>query len=216
MELINSLIIPALWETLYMVSVSSLFSVLVGIVLGIILYVTATGNILENPVVYFTLDTVVNFGRSIPFIILIVSIIPFTTWLVGTFIGSTATIIPLTIAAIPFVARVMENAFKELDYGVIEAAMSFGASKWEIIFKVLLPETSHSIVHGITLTVINIIGYSAMAGAVGGGGLGDVAIRYGFQRWESDVMLICVVIIVFLVMSVQFVGTTIGNNLNKR
>ncbi len=162
------------------------------------------------------LNLLVNIGRSIPFVILILAVFPLSKFIVGTTIGATATIVPLTIASIPFVARVIENALSELDKGIIEAAMSFGASNFEIVFKVLLPETAPSIANGITLTIISIIGYSAMAGYVGGGGLGDVAIRYGFIRYRYDILYTTIVIMVILVQIVQIIGNIVAAKLDKR
>ncbi|NMB01823.1 MAG: ABC transporter permease, partial [Firmicutes bacterium] len=174
---ILSLFPNSIWETIYMVAFSSLFSVLMGLPIGIILVVTKKGNIRENIVVNNILNTVINITRSVPFLILMIVLFPLTRLIVGKTIGTTATIIPLSIAAAPFVARLIESALLEVDPGVIEAAQSMGANSKEIIIKVLLPEALPSIVLGITITIINLIGYSAMAGAIGGGGLGDLAIR---------------------------------------
>lgn len=212
----EKLIIPATKQTLYMVSLSSLFAIVFGLAMGILLYISAKDGIKPMPILYNVLSIIVNIGRSIPFIILIIAVFPLSKLLVGTIIGPKATIVPLTIASIPFVARVIENALLELDKGVIEAAMSFGASNTEIIFKVLIPETAPSIVNGITLTIISIIGYSAMAGYVGGGGLGDVAIRYGFMRYDYEVLYITIIIMVILVQIVQILGNFISNKLDKR
>lgn len=161
------------------------------------------------------LGVIVNATRSTPFIILMVAIIPLTRMLVGSSIGTTAAIVPLTISAAPFIARVIESSLLEIDHGVIEAAQSMGASPMQIIYKVLLPESLHSIVLGITLAVIALIGYSAMAGVLGGGGLGDLAIRYGYQRFQPDVMIVTVVILILMVQLIQFIGDTLSKKLNK-
>lgn len=210
------LLAKSLWETTYMVAVSGFISALLGIPLGIILVTTNKGHILENTSLNRVLGAVVNATRSTPFIILMVAIIPVTRLLVGTSIGTNAAIVPLSIAAIPFVARIVESALKEVDYGVIEAAQAMGASPREIITKVLIPEALPAIVLGLTLTIISLIGYSAMAGAIGGGGLGDLAIRYGYQRFRADIMLITVVILIAQVQIVQSTGDYISNRLNKK
>lgn len=210
------LLVKSLWETTYMVAVSGFISALLGIPLGIILVTTNKGHILENASVNRVLGAIVNATRSTPFIILMVAIIPVTRLLVGTSIGTNAAIVPLSIAAIPFVARIVESALKEVDYGVIEAAQAMGASPREIITKVLIPEALPAIVLGLTLTIISLIGYSAMAGAIGGGGLGDLAIRYGYQRFRADIMLITVVILIAQVQIVQSTGDYLSNRLNKK
>lgn len=210
------LMTKALWETCYMVALSTLVSSFIGIPLGVILSVTDKKNILENLPINRALGSIVNATRSTPFIILMVAIIPFTRVLVGTSIGTIAAIVPLSIAAIPFVARVTEGALKEVDGGVIEAAQAMGASPMQIIAKVLLPEAMSSIILGLTLTVINLIGYSAMAGAVGGGGLGDLAVRYGYQRFKVDVMVITVIVMIVLVQAVQMMGDYLSSKLNYK
>lgn len=211
-----ALLFKSLWETTYMVAVSSLISALVGIPLGIILVTTDKRHILENTPINKVLGVIVNATRSTPFIILMVAIIPLTRMLVGTSIGTNAAIVPLCIAAIPFVARIVESALKEVDYGVIEAAQAMGASPLEIITKVLIPESLPAIILGLTLTVISLIGYSAMAGAIGGGGLGDLAIRYGYQRFRADIMLITVIILIAQVQIVQSTGDYLARRLNKK
>ena len=203
---LTSLILDGFFESLYMVGVSSLVAFIIGLPMGIVLSVSASGNILENRPLNSALSVVVNIGRSVPFIILMVAIIPFTRMIVGTSIGTNAAIVPLSVAAIPFVARVVESALREIDAGIIEAALSMGATPFQIIYKVLLPEGLPAIIAGLTLTLINLIGYSAMAGAVGGGGLGDIAIRYGYQRFNPDVMMITVVILVLMVQFFQYAG----------
>ena len=209
------LLIKSFWETGYMVVASTVLASLIGIPLGIILTVTRNGYILPNAVINSVLGVIVNATRSTPFIILMVAIIPLTRMLVGSSIGTTAAIVPLTISAAPFIARVIESSLLEIDHGVIEAAQSMGASPMQIIYKVLLPEALHSIVLGITLAVIALIGYSAMAGVLGGGGLGDLAIRYGYQRFQPDVMIVTVVILILMVQLIQFIGDTLSKKLNK-
>ncbi len=209
------LLIKSFWETGYMVVASTVLASLIGIPLGIILTVTRSGHILPNAAINSVLGVIVNATRSTPFIILMVAIIPLTRMLVGSSIGTTAAIVPLTISAAPFIARVIESSLLEIDHGVIEAAQSMGASPVQIIYKVLLPEALHSIVLGITLAVIALIGYSAMAGVLGGGGLGDLAIRYGYQRFQPDVMIVTVVILILMVQLIQFIGDTLSKKLNK-
>lgn len=199
-------IIPALQETAWMVGVSTLLSVVLGFIPAVILTITAKDGLRPNRVVYGILDFLVNVFRSFPFIILMIVIIPFTRLLAGKAIGTTAAIVPLTVSAIPFVARIMESALRSVDPGVIEAAKSFGASNAQIIFRVSMKEAVPSILAGITLTIINLVGYSAMGGAIGAGGLGDVAIRYGYQQYRMDYLVVtCLVLIVF-VQAVQFLG----------
>lgn len=210
------LLIKALWETTYMVLVSSLISAVVGIPLGVILVTTDRGHILESIAFNRILGAVVNAARSTPFIILMVAIIPLTRVIVGTSIGTEAAMVPLTLAAIPFVGRLVETSLKEVEYGVIEAALAMGASPFQIIRRVLIPEAMPSIVSGLTITVINLINYSAMAGAIGGGGLGDLAIRYGYQRFRGDVMLATVVILIIQVQLVQSIGDYVAKKVNKR
>lgn len=214
-DIIN-LLIKSSWETIYMVGVSSLLATLAGIPLGVILVTTRRGHIMENQWLNATLGSIVNATRSVPFIILMVAIIPLTRLLAGTSIGTNAAIVPLTLAAIPFLGRVVESSLLEVDQGVIEAARAMGAKPWQIIMKVLIPEALSSIVLGITITVINLISYSAMAGAIGGGGLGDVAIRYGYQRFRADIMLITVVILIIQVQLVQSVGDWLARYLSKK
>lgn len=206
------LLLPELNKTIIMVFFSTVFSVILGFILAIISITTAPNGLKPNRVVYKILDTVINILRGFPFLILMVAIMPITKLLVGKSIGTTAAIVPLTIAAAPFVARVIESALKEVDPGVIEAAKSFGASNTQIIFKVMLKEAVPAITSGLTLTVISIIGYSAMAGTVGAGGLGDLAVRYGYQRYQTDIMIVTVVILIIIVQALQ----TLGNYLYKK
>lgn len=210
------LLTKALGETVYMVVVSMIIAIIVGVPLGVLLHTTSKGQILESPAVNRVVGAVVNAVRSIPFIILLVAIIPFTRLLVGTAIGTTAAMVPLVIAAIPFIGRQVETSLKEVPFGLVEAAQSMGATPAQIIWKVLLPESMSSIVAQLTTVIISLVGESAMAGAVGGGGLGDLAIRYGYQRFRPEIMIATVVILIVLVQLVQFVGNTIAKRLDKR
>lgn len=218
--MINSATFAMLWqatlETLQMVSLATLISTAIGFPLGVLLTTTTPQHILEQPLLNRLLGAVVNIGRSIPFIILMVAIIPFTRKIVGTSIGTAAAVVPLTVAAIPFMARLVETALNEVDSGVIEAAESMGASPPEIIYKVMIPEALPALVLAVTLTAVNLVGYSAMAGAIGGGGLGDLAIRYGYQRFRGDIMLQTVVILVVLVQGMQMIGDRIAQKLYHR
>ena len=211
-----ALLAESLGETLYMVGVSAAISTLFGVPLGVILVTTSRGHILENALINRVLGAIANATRSTPFIILMVAIIPLTRILAGTSIGTNAAIVPLSIAAIPFVGRVVESSLREVDYGLIEAAQAMGASPFQIIRLVLLPEAMPSIALGITLSVISLIGYSAMAGAIGGGGLGDLAIRFGYQRFRVDIMIATVVILIALVQLVQSAGDFVSHRLNKK
>jgi D-methionine transport system permease protein len=209
-------LIEATRETMVMVGVTTLFTLLIGLPLGVLLIVTAPGGLAPAPLVYQTLGAIINIGRSLPFIILLVAVVPLTRLITGTSIGSTAAIVPLTLAAIPFFARMCETALREVDRGLIEAAQSMGCSLWQIIVKVLLAEARPGLVLGITITVINLIGYSAMAGAIGGGGLGDLAIRYGYQRFETGVMLTTVALLLVLVQGIQYIGNMVARRLSRR
>jgi D-methionine transport system permease protein len=212
-----SLVGTATAQTLVMVFASTFFSLLLGLPLGILLCVTnPVGGIVPKPVLNQILTRIVNVLRSFPFIILMILLFPLSRILIGTSIGTSATIVPLSIAAAPFVARVIETALKEVDPGVVQAARAMGSTNMQIILKVLLPEAMPSLVAGVTLTIINLIGYSAMAGAIGGGGLGDLAIRYGYQRFRTDVMIASVVVILLLVEIIQVLGTRISTKLMKK
>ncbi|HEY8425573.1 MAG TPA: methionine ABC transporter permease [Limnochordales bacterium] len=200
-------------ETLYMTGVATLLAHLVGIPMGVLLVVTDRGHVLERRWLHEVLAAVVNIGRSVPFIILLVAIIPFTRWVVGTSIGTSAAMVPLTVAAIPFVARLVETALREVDPGVVEAALSMGATPWQIVTRVLLPEALPSLALGAAITAVSVLGYSAMAGAVGGGGLGDLAVRYGYQRFRTDVMIQTVVLLVILVQAIQAAGDAAARRL---
>jgi len=202
-------------ETLSMVLLSTGFTVLLGLPLGVILVVTSKGHLLENQILNSLLSYIVNIARSLPFIILMIFIIPFTRLVVGTSIGTRAAIVPLVVAAIPFFARIVESALKEVDGGVIEAAIAMGASPLQIIVRVLIPEALPSLILGTTITIINLLGYSAMAGAVGGGGIGDLAIRYGYHRFQTDVMLMTILVLIVLVQGIQSSGNLVANRVLK-
>ena len=212
-----TLVTDATVQTLLMVFLSTFFSVLLGLPLGVLLCVTdpETG-IAPKPVLNQILTRIVNILRSFPFIILMILLFPLSRIIIGTSIGTVATIVPLSIAAAPFVARVIESALKEVDPGVVQAARSMGSTLMQIIVKVLLPEALPSLVDGITLTIINLIGYSAMAGAIGGGGLGDLAIRYGYQRFRTEVMIAAVIVSLVMVELIQLIGTKISNKMMAR
>jgi len=213
------LVTSATFETIVMVLASTVFSLILGLPLGILLCVTGPeeqGGIVPKPALNNVLGRIVNILRSFPFIILMILLFPLSRIIVGTSIGTTATIVPLSIAAAPFVARIIESAIKEVDPGVVQAARAMGSTSMQIIWKVLLPEAMPSLISGVTLTIINLIGYSAMAGAIGGGGLGDLAIRYGYQRFRPDVMFVSVVVILALVEIIQVVGNRLSARLMAR
>lgn len=212
----TDLFLSSFWETLIMVGISGLIGAAAGIPLGIVLYLTDRQGVLPNRVVYGTLGIVVNAVRSTPFIILLVAVIPFTRLLVGSSIGTAAAVVPLTIAAAPFVARLVETALREVDRGLIEAAQSMGATTGQIVLKVLLPEALPGIIAGLTITFVSLVGYSAMAGAIGGGGLGDLGIRYGYQRFLPEVMLVVVLILIVFVQAVQSLGDLLVRRLSHK
>ena len=216
---IIKLVLESTGQTLEMVFFSTIFSVILGLPLGVLLHVTdkeEKGGIIPKPVLNEVLSRIVNVLRSFPFLILMIVLIPFTRLILGTSIGTKAAVVSLSIAAAPFVARVIETSLIEVDPGVIQAAKAMGSTNWQIIWKVMLPEALPSLVSGITLTIINLISYSAMAGTIGGGGLGDLAIRYGYQRFRTDVMVAAVVVTVVLVEVIQFIGNRISAALLKR
>ena len=211
-----SLVADATWQTVVMVFLSTIFSMILGLPIGVLLHVTSSeeqGGIIPHPVFYNVLSRIVNILRSFPFIILMIVLMPLSRLIIGTSIGTMATVIPLSIAAAPFVARIIESALKEVDPGVVQAAKAMGSTNWQIILKVLIPEALPSLVSGVTLTIINLIGYSAMAGAIGGGGLGDLAIRYGYQRFSPAYMVCAVVVIIVMVELIQFIGDRISARL---
>lgn len=213
---IIKLMLQGIEETFYMVAVATVIGGIIGIPLGITLVTTSKGHILENRFINQILGTIVNIIRSIPFIILMVAIIPLTRLIAGTSIGTTAACVPLTIVAIPFLSRLVETSIRDVDFGLVEAAESMGATPFQIIRKVLIPEALPTIINNITVLIVNLIGASAMAGAIGGGGLGDLAIRYGYQRFRPDVMIATVVILIILVQLVQFAGNLLAKRLNKK
>ena len=209
------MIVKGTGATLYMTLVSTLIAYLLGLPMGIALVVTAPEGLKPNKILYKALDVVVNIVRSIPFLILLMLVIPFTRWVVGRSYGATATIVPLSLAAAPFVARLVESSLLEVDHGVIEAAQSMGAGIWTIIWKVLLAEARTSLIVGGTIALGTILGYSAMAGVVGGGGLGDIAIQYGYRRYQADIMIVTVVLLVLLVQILQWIGTRLSKKLDR-
>ena len=215
-EQVIKLLITGTLDTLQMTVISTIMAMIIGIPLGVVLVVTSKGHILENAVLNKILGAIVNATRSIPFIILMVAIIPFTRMVVGTSIGTTAACVLLTLAAIPFLARLVETSIKDIQFGVIEAAQSMGASPFQIIRKVLLPEALPTIIDNVTVLIVNLIGYSAMAGAIGGGGLGDIAIRYGYQRFQGDIMLATIIILIIMVQVIQMIGDGLSKAMNKK
>ena len=214
-EWINLLYKP-LVETLYMMSISMFFSVIIGLVIGTVLVVTSSGHIMPSKTINVILSNVVNITRSFPFIILLIVLFPITKLIVGTKIGTTAAIVPLTFAATPFFARLVETSLRDIPWGIIEAALAMGSTPMQIILKVMIQEAMPSIVQGITNTAIGILGYSAMAGSIGGGGLGDLAIVYGYQRWRTDIMIITVIVLILIVIVIQSIGNTISKKIDKR
>ena len=210
------MILKGIQETLYMTLLSTLMGYVIGLPMGVLLAVSDKDGLKPNRVLYRILDVIANIVRSIPFLILLILLIPFTRMIVGKSYGSTATVVPLVIAAGPFIARMVESSLKEVDKGVIEAAQSMGAGTMTIIWKVLLAEARTSLLVGLTIAIGTILGYSAMAGVVGGGGLGDIAIRYGYYRYQTDIMLVTIVILVLLVQILQGIGMMVSRKLDRR
>jgi D-methionine transport system permease protein len=206
----------AFLETAWMLTISVTLAVLIGIPLGIGLFVTSEGMFWQNQILQSISGTIINIIRSIPFVILLVVLLPLTTFILGTSMGPTAASLSLTVAGIPFYARLVENSLREIDKGVIEAAESCGASPWLIIRKVLLPEAKSGLIAGLTVTIISLLSYSAMAGMIGGGGIGDLAIRFGYYRYQNEVMVITVVFLIFLVQLIQFIGDRAAHAADKR
>lgn len=204
--MVFNMIFTSTLETLYMVLFSALFSLVIGFPIGILLVITKEGNIWEKRKINQILEFIINTLRSFPFIILMICLFPLSRVIVGTTIGVNAAIVPLSISAAPFVARIVEGALNEIDKGLIEASSSMGANNLTIIFKVMIPETLPHLIHGITVTIISLIGYSAMAGTIGAGGLGDLAIRFGYQRFKVDIMIYAVIVIIILVQLIQSLG----------
>lgn len=215
-KVVIDMLIEGFWDSIYMTLVATILAYVIGLPLGIILVVTDKDGI--KPVVWLNriLGVIINILRSVPFLILLITIMPFTRWVVGTSIGTNATIVPLVVAAAPFVARVVESSLKEIDGGVIEAAQSMGTSTFQIVYKVLLPESLPSLIVGGALAVTTILSYSALAGFVGGGGLGDIAIRYGYNRYQTDIMLITVALLVVIVQVLQEVGMKLAKVSDRR
>ncbi|KAA5974170.1 MULTISPECIES: methionine ABC transporter permease [unclassified Pantoea] len=212
----QELLLNATGETLYMVLLAALFTVAIGLPVGVLLFLTRPRGILPNRAISLLLNTLVNTGRALPFVVLLIALIPFTRLLVGTTLGSSAAIVPITLGAFPFFARIVENALDEVDRGRIEAVVSMGGNLWHIVSRVLLPEALPALVAGITLTIVMLIGFSAMAGVVGGGGLGDLAIRYGYQRFDNQIMAATIVVLLALVMLIQKLGDWLVRSLAYR
>lgn len=215
-EQIREMILNGILETLYMTVVSTLFGYVFGLPMGVLLCISDKDGLKPHPVLYKILDFIANIVRSVPFLILLILLIPFTRFLLGRSYGSTATIVPLTVAAIPFIARMVESSLKEVDNGVVEAARAMGAGTMRIILRVLLVEARTSLITGATIAIGTILGYSAMAGAVGGGGLGDIAVRYGYYRYQTDIMIVTVILLIVIVQIFQSVGMLIANRLDRR
>lgn len=211
-----NLLLKSLAETLYMLSISAVLAAIIGIPLGILLVVTEKNNILSCSMLNKPLSFLINMVRSIPFIILMVAIIPLTRLVAGTSIGTTAAIVPLTLAAIPYTARMVETSIREIPFGLIEAAESMGATPIQIICKVLVPEALPSVIQNITVVIVTLIGSSAMAGTIGGGGLGDLAIRYGYQRFQADVMIATILVLIVIVQLIQWAGNFLSKKVNKK
>ena len=215
-EQIIMMLLEGIKDTLYMTLTSALIGYVIGLPMGILLTVTDKDGIHPNAAVYKVLDVIANLIRSVPFLILLIVLIPFTRFLIGRSYGPTATIVPLVIAAAPYIARMVESSLKEVDAGVIEAARSMGASNFTIVTKVMLVEARTSLIVGATISLGTILGYSAMAGTVGGGGLGDIAIRYGYTRWQTDIMIVTVILLVILFQIFQTIGMKLASNLDRR
>lgn len=212
----QDLLLNATCETAYMVLLAAVFTVALGLPVGVLLFLTRKDGILPNRTLATVLNTVVNVGRALPFVVLLIALIPFTRLLVGTTLGCTAAIVPITLGAFPFFARIVENALDEVDRGRIEAVVSMGGNLWHIVSRVLLPEALPALIAGITLTIVMLIGFSAMAGVVGGGGLGDLAIRYGYQRFDNQIMAATIVVLLVMVQLIQKIGDRIVRSLAYR
>ncbi|MCL6515141.1 MAG: ABC transporter permease [Alicyclobacillus sp.] len=206
----------ATWETLYMVGIATALTVILGLPLGVLLVLWSTPRLRPQAVLYQVLSVVVNIVRSVPFVILMIAVIPVTEWIVGTSIGVNAAIVPLVIGAAPFFARLAESAMREVDPGVMEAARAMGASTWVIIWRVLLPEARPGLIAAVTITAVTLVGYSAMSGVIGGGGLGDLAVRYGYERFQTDVMLVTTALMVVLVQIMQMIGDRLVQHYARR
>ena len=213
---IISMILEGIVDTLYMTIASTIIGYVFGLPMGILLTITEKSGLKPNRIIYRILDVICNIIRSVPFLILLIVLIPFTRIIVGKSYGSTATIVPLVICAAPYIARMVESSLKEVDAGVIEAAKSMGASNFQIIFKVLLVEARTSLITGATITTGLLLAYSAMSGTVGGGGLGDIAVRYGYHRWQTDIMIVTVVLLIIIFQVIQNLGMRLSNKLDRR
>jgi len=212
----QSLLLNATGETLYMVALAALFTLLIGLPVGVLLSITRADGIWPQRAIAQPLNLLVNIGRALPFIILLIALIPFTRLLIGTTLGSTAAVVPITLGAFPFFARIVENALAEVDRGRIEAVIAMGGTQWHLVSRVLLPEALPALIGGITLTLVMLIGFSAMAGVIGGGGLGDLAIRYGYQRFNNTMMIATVIVLLLLVWAVQKLGDYVVHRLAHR
>lgn len=212
----QSLLLNATGETLYMVALAALFTLLIGLPIGVLLFITRADGIWPQRAIAQPLNLLVNIGRALPFIILLIALIPFTRLLIGTTLGSTAAVVPITLGAFPFFARIVENALAEVDRGRIEAVIAMGGTQWHLVSRVLLPEALPALIGGMTLTLVMLIGFSAMAGVIGGGGLGDLAIRYGYQRFNNTMMIATVIVLLLLVWAVQKLGDCVVHRLAHR
>ncbi|WP_337103695.1 methionine ABC transporter permease [Paenibacillus sp. YIM B09110] len=209
-----------IWEatkdTLYMLTASLLFTIILGLIMGVVLFLTSRRQLLQQPIVYGVLSFIVNILRSVPFVILMIMIMPITKWITGTSLGVEGSIPPLVVAATPFFARLVETSLREVDRGVIEAAQAMGASKWDIVRRVLLSEARPGLMAAVTITAVTLVSYTAMSGVIGGGGLGDLALRYGYQRFQTDVMLVTVVLLIVLVQLLQMAGDALVSRYSRK
>lgn len=213
---VQSLLINATLETIYMVSLAAIFTLMIGLPVGVLLFLCRKDGLFPNKGIALLLNLLVNIGRALPFVVLLIALIPFTRWIVGTTLGSTAAIVPITLGAFPFFARLVESALDEVERGRIEAVVAMGGNSWHLICRVLLPEALPALLTGLTLTIVMLIGFSAMAGVIGGGGLGDLAIRYGYQRFDNQIMAVTIVILLLLVFVVQKSGERLVRRLEHR
>lgn len=215
-EKVIEMLLEGIRDTLYMTLVSTIIGYVIGLPLGVLLNVSNENGLRPNKIIYRIGDFICNIVRSVPFLILLILLIPFTRLIVGKSYGSTATIVPLVICAAPYIARVVESSLNEVDAGVIEAAKSMGASNMQIIMKVMLVEAKTSLITGFTITTGLLLGYSAMSGTVGGGGLGDIAVRYGYYRWQTDIMIVTVILLIIIFQIIQYIGTKVATKLDHR
>jgi len=213
---VQALLMNATLETIYMVSLAAIFTLMIGLPVGVLLFLCRKDGLFPNKGIALLLNLLVNIGRALPFVVLLIALIPFTRWIVGTTLGSTAAIVPITLGAFPFFARIVESALDEVERGRIEAVVAMGGNSWHLICRVLLPEAFPALLTGLTLTIVMLIGFSAMAGVIGGGGLGDLAIRYGYQRFDNQIMAVTIVILLLLVFVVQKSGERLVRRLDHR